>query len=85
MSFNFTCIYVFFVYFCMELLFFPYMPKYLFLNIYALVVYFVAYFMSGCVFIIVGANQPSSRLVGNGEICFVGILKSGFTTNICMN
>ena len=54
------------------------MPKCLFLNIYALVVSFVVHFVNVCVFIIIWANQPSSRFVGKGEICFVGIRKSGF-------
>ena len=41
-----------------------------FLNIYALVVHFVAYFVNGYAFIIVGANQPSFQLVGKGDRLF---------------
>ena len=61
------------------------MPKCLFLNIYVLVVYFMAFFVNVYVSVIIWANQPSSRFVEKGEICFVGIPKSGFTTNICIN
>ena len=61
------------------------MAKCLFLNIYVLVVYFMAYFVNFYVSVIISANQPSSRFVGKGEIYFVGIRKSGFTTNVYIN
>ena len=77
--------FLYFYVFYVKLRFYPYVPKCPFLNVHVLDVYFIIYFVNVCVFIIVWANQPSSRFVGKGEICFVGILKSGFTTNICIN